>query len=298
MKRSPDAVRELLFDAIARGDEPALERLCNRHRKAIVEGFGDWRAPQSALADRAAAETWALSMIAIAQCMGRQGDMQPLESMLGGPRDNPLRQWQDAYRRAQALNAAGEYDASNRILDDIVADMTGSIGPGVDDIHAKVHGLAGLNWMRLGDLERACRCTHQARDECRKLGDDAGVRIYEEHLRALEAATQAARAGLRERTIRAQRLSDAARYTDSNRLLQILVEDLKRSDVTEADLYRGKVYGLFGLNHARLGDVAAAERWTRLAHDECERVGDTFGTRIYSANLRAISRPESHAQEP
>jgi hypothetical protein len=286
-----EGVRDLLFDAIARGDDAALQRLCTRHREAIVEGFRDWRVPEAARADRAAVERWALSLIAIAQCLARQGETRPLESMVGGPRDNPAWRNEDAYRRAQALTDTGDFVASSGVLDEIVADMQGSIGFGVDALLAKVDGLAGTNWLRMGNLDRARASTLSAQERCRMLGDEAGVRVYEENLRAIDAATQVAGAGLRERTIEAQRLSDAARYLDSNRLLHVLVEDLARSVASQAELYRGKVLGLLGLNYHRLRDARSAEHWTRLAHDECQRIGDTFGTTIYSANLRAISAP-------
>jgi hypothetical protein len=65
---------------------------------------------------------------------------------------------------------------------------------------------------------------------------------------------------------------------------------MNRSLSSVTDEYRGKVYGLLGLNLFRLADPAQARYYTELALQHCTRVGDEQGARIYSFNLQVISK--------
>ena len=54
---SPDQVRQMLFDAIATGDEVRLKRLCEEHKDYIREYADTWMiVPDSLMANPAAAE--------------------------------------------------------------------------------------------------------------------------------------------------------------------------------------------------------------------------------------------------
>ena len=94
----------------------------------------------------------------------------------------------------------------------------------------------------------------------------------------------------RARIASAQKLSDDALYGESNRMLEQIASELDEPGAADADTYRGKVFGLLGLNWFRLGDTTEAHRWTERAHEACERAGDDFGVTVYGANLSVIDR--------
>jgi hypothetical protein len=59
---------------------------------------------------------------------------------------------------------------------------------------------------------------------------------------------------------------------------------------TAGSRYLGKVHGLLGLNHFRLGERAEALRCAEPALAQCRAAGDYAGERIHEANLAEIRR--------
>jgi len=54
---SSAALRHMLFDAVAKGDEPRLQRLCREYRPVIQQCLAEWLiVPESIRANAAAAE--------------------------------------------------------------------------------------------------------------------------------------------------------------------------------------------------------------------------------------------------
>jgi hypothetical protein len=55
---SSDEVRQLLFDAIASGDEARLDEICRDHRDAIERHIEEWRIVPDALCGNAEVAEW------------------------------------------------------------------------------------------------------------------------------------------------------------------------------------------------------------------------------------------------
>jgi tetratricopeptide (TPR) repeat protein len=165
----------------------------------------------------------------------------------------------------------------------------------VDDYRPKVFGLVGSNFFKLGDRDQALKYTELALNECKRSGDAEGVRVYTENLRVLSAAIFAESADqesvrlrrIRSAIARAQDLSDSARFDLSSSVLDEVLNDIG-ADKNAAAEYRGKVYGLLGLNSYRLGQIESARSYTEKALEECDTTSDVEGIRVYTANLRTI----------
>ncbi|GAA0531174.1 hypothetical protein GCM10011581_27960 [Saccharopolyspora subtropica] len=288
-------MRDQLFATYRRGDEPAFLRLCQQNADVVVRCFDEWAVvPEEIRHDQQAVGTWGRTLVAIAQVLAALGHPGPMRRILPTGPENPLHRWADAYRRAQQRSELGEFAASSERLRALLADMAGASGSAVDDLRAKILGLLGTNDLKQGRLADAIRYTEQALRQCEANGDAEGVRIYTENLdaalvaKAVEdrtpAAAQLVRA--REAIAFAQHLSDTGRHQASNDVLDRLRGELDGDHAGAR--YLGKVHGLIGLNHFRLGDLAAARRHTERAIAECRRRADPVGVRIYTANLATI----------
>ena len=287
------SLRAALFAAVVRRDADELAELCARNLDEIVAEFASWtRVPEEIRGDQEAAQAWAQSVIAIAQQLAALGRPEPLASISGDGDDSPLDRWYDGFAEATNLADAGERQASMSIVLAILDEMQGTFGPDVDYVRTKAYGLLGTNLFRLGDLDGAEVATQRALEDAERQSDRETVRIYTENLAIVAAARESADVtgalDWRARIASAQDLSDDAHYDESNRMLEEVAAALDEPGAADADTYRGKVYGLLGLNCFRLGDAAEARRWTERAHEACERAGDDFGVTIYGANLDVI----------
>jgi hypothetical protein len=126
-------------------------------------------------------------------------------------------------------------------------------------------------------VAEARRFTALALADCQRIGDREGVRIYSENLNLLSNVGAAGAGGetagdearLRGLIAKAQDVSDEVRYESSNQLLFEVLAEMRHAEPSLTDAYRGKVYGLLGLNLFRLGDFEEARRYTELALEDC-----------------------------
>lgn len=300
--REPTTTEELraaLFTAILDEDDETLSNLCNGYTSAILESFGDWtRVPEDARENPAAIQAWGHCLMTLAKIFEDGGLPQLMERLTGGS-DNPIIRWRNAFSHASQLRKAGELDASNEVLLRIIADMEGAQGPAVDDYRPKVYGMLGTNFFSSGNRHEALKYTQLALEECQRIGDAEGVRAYSENLRVLAAAASAEsgdEASARLRRIRgtiarAQDLSDEARFDLSNSVLDEALADIDTAGETIGAEYRGKLYGLLGLNYFRLNDRSRARSYTEKALEACRAANDSEGVRVYTANLSFIAAP-------
>jgi hypothetical protein len=299
--RTPDELRDALFDAILRGDDDSLLALCNQYQAAIAQFFPTWTTvPPELRGDEQAVRVWAHCLMTLAELFDANG-IPDLMERLTGRDDNPLLRWQDTYAQADALASSGRYEDSTRLLSSMLDELGGAQGSAVDEIRPKVYGLLGSNAFHVGDLGEAERLTGLALEDCRRSGDHDGVRTYTENIRVLHAAA-AAEAGdepsrrllrIRAALARAQDLSDQARYDRSNSVLHdVLTEITAAADGPGADL-RAKALGLLGLNHHRLGNHARAVEFTTAALDESRFRGDDHGVRVYTLNSNQLQSREA-----
>jgi len=203
-----------------------------------------------------------------------------------------VQRWGPILASANQLVDSGGYDEAVQLLEGILNEMEGVSGPIVEDLRPKATGLLGIAQFRKGNLGPARRFTREALAECRKIGDAEGIRIYTEHLEIIALSSGLAAADesvmeIRARIVEAQKLSDEGWHDTSNEVLMGILGTVEE----EADLeYRGKIYGLLGLNWFRLSDTEKAQRYTELALAECTSKSDEEGVRIYSVNLGLIRR--------
>src|SRR5262249_37621532 len=149
-------LRAALFAAVARRDADELAELCARNLDEIVAEFPSWtKVPEEIRADQEAAQTWAQSVIAIAQQLAAPGRPEPVAAISGDRGDSPLDRWFDGFVQATNLADAGEYEASMSILVAILDELRGAGGPDADYVRTKAYGLVGTNLFRLGDLDNA-----------------------------------------------------------------------------------------------------------------------------------------------
>lgn len=294
-------LRDRLFTAVLRGEERVLVDLCRTYADVVVEQFGEWaRVPQEIRADQGQVATWGRILVTIAEVMQALGHPQPMERLAPRGVAHPVNRWTYLFKRAQGQHEDGEFAAASAVLQELLAELEGAWGPFVDDLRAKAYGMLGANAMRVGTLEEAARYTERALQCCVEAGDREGQWIYAENLDALDAAREIGLstplgrqlARYRERIAYAQDLSDSRRHVASNDVLRELLDapDGAQAGDQAGKRYLGKIYGLLGLNHFRLGDLAEARRFTELALEECRSRHDLVGERIYAANLEGIGR--------
>ncbi len=296
-------LREQLFAAWGRGDSGGFLRLCARHADTIDRAFRSWATvPEEIRAHNRAVTDWANALAAIANALEALGNPGPWEVL--NPPDSGFPRWSTLFAEARELGEDAEFAASSARLRALLADMDGVTGPYVDDLAAKVYGMLGTNALHLDSLREAYEHTEEALRRCRASGDHEGVVIYTENLDALDTLLQAGAGTLagrelldtRQRLAKAQGLSDTGRFTASNEFATRLYEEVQGSPAHAGSRYLGKICGLLGLNHFRLGDPAAAQRYTREALAHCEHRADRVGIRIYTENLKVIARDGAPSQ--
>jgi tetratricopeptide (TPR) repeat protein len=203
-----------------------------------------------------------------------------------------VQRWGPIFGSANQLVESGYYDEAVPLLEGILKEMAEISGPIVEDLRPKANGLLGIAHFRKGNLGLARRFTEKALAECREIGDAAGIRIYTEHLEIIALSSGLAAAEvhvieIRARIVEAQKLSDEGWHDTSNEVLMGILNTVDEGAELE---YRGKIYGLLGLNWFRLSDREKAQRYTELALAACTSKSDEEGVRIYSVNLGVIRR--------
>jgi hypothetical protein len=288
-------------DAFVRQDDTRLASLCNENLEEIVENFGSWlRVPEEIRSDRAAVDAWVQSLILIAQMFEGAG-FPELMQQLSGRGNNPIDHWTSAFAKAHQLVKTGQYQEAVALLRSCVPEIHEASGDFVDEMRPKMYGLIGKALFAGADADEGKRFTQMALDDCRRVGDEEGVRAYSSNLRMMAASELGSSpkeggGSLLETRItigRAQELSDQAEFEKSNEMLLPLAGPNLSSPVLE---FQGKIWGLLGLNFFRLSDFLQAQHFTQMAFDHCKKFQDSDGIRIYSVNLEYIATRLSQAQ--
>jgi hypothetical protein len=297
----PVRLREALFSAIERNNEKEFIRLCTENRRLLVESFAQWKkVPESILDREPEVNAYLTRLLTIAQYFLSIGEPALLAHLIGDPNDNPIVRWRDTMSEAHARSAAGDYSQSNDLLLGVLSEMENNTGSAVDQYRPKVYGLLGTNYFWLRDLPNARKYTVLALEDCRRTGDEEGVRTYTENMALFSSGTdhgdsQAATLPVirfRKEIARAQDLSDEVRYDESNEVLDAVLREMNSLPVGSQEAFRGKLYGLLGLNFFRLGKMADAGHYTELALKHCKQDGDEEGVRIYSSNIAVIAKAQ------
>jgi tetratricopeptide (TPR) repeat protein len=295
---TPEELQWALFQASRSADAETMMRLVNDYDQVILQNFAQWaRVPEQLREDHTEVEAYGRFLMLVARLFERAG-MPTLMERLAGNENNPIIRWRNSFNRAEQLGKSGDLTESNQLLFELIDDMKGAEGSAIDDYRPKILGLIGSNYFHLGNADEALRYTKAALEECRRSGDASGVRIYTENLQVLSVAASADsldEKSVRVRRIRAsiaraQDLSDEARYDLSNSILEEVLAEIGLSGKTTGAEYRGKVFGLLGLNCYRLANYEPARTYTENALKECSAAEDADGIRVYTANLAAIAK--------
>ncbi|MFI6686360.1 hypothetical protein [Streptomyces sp. NPDC050485] len=277
------------------GDDTRFRTLCERYAVVLDARREEWlRAPQNvADAFRQSPEQvrpYLQMILRVAQELDALGHPESLRRLAGAERPGSP---QEKVHEAQLLEEDGEHEACEALLRDVLDEFTGDSG-WTSDIHVRLSDCAA----RRNDLDTAIAHARQAH----AFAQHAGGRRVADTTVSLEVllAARELRLGTpdgkrlgacRETVTRAQKLSDRARFAESNRLLRELLTQASTwpSDAA-AQRHIGKIYGLMGLNHFYAGDRDEARAWTEKALHECRRCGDSVGAEVYRANLEEIGR--------
>ena len=297
----PVRLREALFSAIERNNEEEFIRLCNQNRRLLVESFEEWRRVPESILDRAPeVNAYLTRLLTIARYFMSIGEPALIAHLIGDRNDNPIVRWRDTMIEAHARRVAGDYSQSKDLLLGVLSEMENMEGNAIDRYRGKVYGLLGANCFSLRDLPNARKYTALALEDCRRTGDEEGVQTYTENMALFSSGadhgdSQTATlpvARFRKEIARAQDLSDDVRYDESNDVLEAVLREMNSLPVGSQESFRGKLYGLLGLNLFRLGKMTDAGRYTELALRHCKQDGDEEGVRIYSRNIAVIAKAQ------
>lgn len=286
---------------MAAGSMAQLEEVITANPEAVLTAFSSWtRVPESIRDDREALDQYVHRLVLVARLLDARGHPGPLRSLDGGRDDNPMYRWREMFAQSEALAGAGRYAESLDVLSSFLSELDRVSGSGVDDVRPKIFGAIGSVWFRAGDVGQALVWTERALEACLAQGDSEGIATYRENLQVLEALHLPAvdpEAGARllecrRLIVAAQSASDRFDYAESNQALGDALAIAAAGDDRLRANFTGKIYGLRGWNHHYLGDDAAARADTEQALAECRAASDLNGVRIYTANLKFLSRSD------
>jgi hypothetical protein len=297
----PVKLREALFSAIDRNNEKEFIRLCNENRRLLVESFEQWKKVPESILDRAPeVNAYLTPLLTIAQYFLSIGEPVLMAHLIGDRNNNHIVRWRDTMIEAHARTVAGDYSQSNDLLLGVLSEMENFEGSAIDQYRPRVYGLLGTNCFSLRDLPNARKYTALALEDCRRTGDEEGVRTYTENMALFSGDSRAATlpvVRVRKEIARAQDLSDDVRYEESNAVLEAVLREMNSLQVGSQESFRCKLYGLLGLNLFRLGQMTDARHYTELALKHCKQDGDEEGVRIYSRNIAVIESVDRSGEE-
>jgi tetratricopeptide (TPR) repeat protein len=177
---SPEKLRELLFDAVAAGDEEALAKECERHEAMVLEHFSTWKMVPASFRGEPDTLTWyAQGLIAVARHFAAsRGSSGLLASLVGAPEDNPLVQWESALKQVAGLMGECRYAEAAELVRSALSSGEGLQGPGVDSYLPVTLGRLGECLFHAGDTEGAIGPTERALTLCVAQRDDDGIVAY------------------------------------------------------------------------------------------------------------------------
>ncbi len=161
-----------------------LAATCLKHRDEIVERFERWRVvPPENRNDQRKVALHVQVVMAIAQTFAtRLNDPSLLASLHGDSTSNPLIQWELKLKEAAALAEQLRYDEARTLLTDLLIDVRGLQGTGVEQKLPVTHGLLGNCVLHSGDAAAAVGHYQTALRLCEKAGDAEGVLTYNSSL--------------------------------------------------------------------------------------------------------------------
>ena len=182
----PQDLLPVLIDRFERKDYPGLMRLINDNADRIRTEFKSWtKVPRAVSQDPAALNRYVTTLFNIASLFEKSGDPSLKECLGGSGPVNPLNKWNEAIERAGQLTDGGGAAQAVTLLREILDQMRGATGTGIDHFRPRVLGRLGAALAKVGDTPEAIRVTREALELCRQSGDEEGVRVYTSNLDAI-----------------------------------------------------------------------------------------------------------------
>jgi tetratricopeptide (TPR) repeat protein len=176
----PDELRRRLIDTAWSGDPQHLEELCKANRAAILEHFASWQTvPPELRGDAEGTRRYVEGLIQVAELFAqRLGRPQLLQGLLGDAESNPLARWQGQLDQARQLMAQLRYLEARQLLTDLLIDVRGLEGSGVERYLPTTLGLLAECCYQGREAEKGVPHLEQALALCRQSGDADGVIAY------------------------------------------------------------------------------------------------------------------------
>ena len=180
---APADLRTRLVTLVMRKDLDAFARLVRERRETIAGEFADWlTVPKSMQDDQPLLEHYGEMLLAVARIVDHDGDGRLLKMLEGDPADGPVESWNEQVAMAASLSERGRFAEAAQVLASLVGRLDTLRGSAVDFYRPRVLGKLGIALYQAGDVAAAHDATRQARDLCRRLGDEDGVQAYETNL--------------------------------------------------------------------------------------------------------------------
>lgn len=180
----PDDIRDRLIDAVSRGDDDELRRLCLEHRTAIESEFPSWKTVPIAWRDsRDTLDRYVAGLLGVARFFADGLGRPDLLAFLTGRNNDadtpsPLERWHEGLAKARALIEKLEHDEAAALLHGIVDETRGVRGSWVDEYLPVTLGMLGSTEFNRGCAEESVEPTARALEMCEALEDDEGVVAY------------------------------------------------------------------------------------------------------------------------
>lgn len=169
---SSDALRVLLFDAVAAEDAAAIAKLCAEHEALILESFPAWQKIPEEFRSPDKLRWYGPGLIHVAQHFAAErGKPQLLNALSGGARENPLSRWQQELGEANQEMEDGEFGEALERLRTLLEQVRKLQGPGADKLMPVTLGLVGRCLFELGQEEDAIAPNLEALAFCESSGD-------------------------------------------------------------------------------------------------------------------------------
>lgn len=182
----PIDLRGSLIAAVAAKDLRAVARLFRENREELRASFDAWSTvPIEMKRDETALAQYGEMLITLARLFEQQGDAGPMAALRGDPMQHPIEEWHRDIAAAQAAVEEGRHAAAAAILSALLASMSTLRGSAVDFYRPRVLGKLGIAFYHAGRPDRARELTREARDFCRRIGDEDGVQAYSANLETM-----------------------------------------------------------------------------------------------------------------
>ena len=238
----PERLRDLLFDAAARGEQGRVVELCRAHREAILRHIHDWKVvPEPVRGDPAAVQRWGHGLVSVAVTFERElGDPSILRLFQPPDEQNPLAQWDQKLAAAKGLMEAHRYAEAKDLLNDLLIDVRDLVAVGNISYHGLTHGHLGSCAFSMGDAAGAKSHFEHALALCQQQNDREGVAVYlgllyDVHRYLGEASAAAAYARRAAKAVRARGQADDADRWDRRAAMAEAGEPLNRVVVSLDD---------------------------------------------------------------